>query len=351
MFSIQERERMFTLSRDLVLLLVRGSKARVERDLLAEFGLGQGAASGRIDAEQLFAIWKALERKSDDANLGLHLGEIKGTLPASNVLFASMLASPTVGSALERLCRYHAIVADLVQPMLTVAGETAVLTWEGPRVLHRQQAECIVSLTVSILRQLAECPQIQCVAFAHPRPVDIREHVRLLGRNLKFDAPRLALFFSVELLAMPVAPHSGELLGVLDGHAEQLLTRVQQGESIESKVARLLNLAIGDGQPKLASVAHSMGMSGRALQSKLRDDKTSFQRVLDQVRLEKASRLLAQGKLQVSEIAFLMGYSDQSAFNHAFKRWTGRSPQSFRRSAKINAIQSVSRSRAPGGNG
>jgi AraC-like DNA-binding protein len=321
---------MFTLSRDLVLLLVRGAKTRVGHDLRAELGLGQGAGSGWVDAEHLFTIWKALERRSGDANLGLHLGEIKGTLPASNVLFASMLASPTVGSALERLCRYHAVVADLVQPMLTVTGGTAVLTWKGPNVLHRQQAECIVSLAVSILRQLAGRPQEICVAFAHPRPVDLREHERILGRKLEFDAPRLALFFPAELLAIPVAPHSGELLGVLDSHAEQLLTRARQGESMKSKVARLLNLAIGDGQPKLASVAHSIGMSGRALQSKLRDDKTSFQQVLDKVRLEKASRLLTKDELQISEVAFLMGYSDQSAFNHAFKRWTGHSPRSFR---------------------
>jgi AraC-like DNA-binding protein len=122
------------------------------------------------------------------------------------------------------------------------------------------------------------------------------------------------------------------------------LTRARQGESMESKVARLLNLAIGDGQPKLASVAHSMGMSGRALQSKLRDDKTSFQQVLDKVRLEKASRLLTKGELQVSEVAFLIGYSDQSAFNHAFKRWTGHSPQSFRRRAQANAIRPATRS-------
>jgi AraC-like DNA-binding protein len=87
-----------------------------------------------------------------------------------------------------------------------------------------------------------------------------------------------------------------------------------------------------------------MGMSGRALQSKLRDDKTSFQQVLDTVRLEKASRLLTKGELQISEVAFLMGYSDQSAFNHAFKRWTGHSPQSFRRRTQANAIQSATRS-------
>lgn len=336
---------MFTLSRDLVLLLVRGSKTHIERDLLAEFGVGHHAAPGRIDAKLLFVIWKTLESRSNDANLGLHLGELKGTLPASNVLFASMLASPTVGSALERLCRYHTVVADLVRPMLTVAGGTAGLTWEAPGLPHRQQAECIVSLAVSILRQFVENPKLTRVTFTHPRPVDIREHLRVLGRNLEFDAPRLALFFPVELLAIPVAPHSGELLAVLDSHAEQLLIRTRQGEKTESKVARLLDVAIGDGQPKLASVAHDMGMSGRALQSKLRDDKTSFQRVLDKVRLEKASRLLAQGEVQISEVAFLMGYSDQSAFNHAFKRWTGRSPQSFRRSAKVDSIPSVSRFR------
>lgn len=325
---------MFSLSHDLVLLLIRGAKTRVGHDFIAALGLGQRKDSGWVDAKQLFSIWKALEQRSGDVNLGLHLGEVKGALPASNVLFAAMLASPTLGSALQRLCRYHAVVADLVQPMVAAAGETAVLTWRGPPVLHRQQAECIVSLAVSILRQLAERPLDLHVTFAHPRPIDAREHVRILGRNLEFGAPELAIFFPAELLTLPVAPHSSELLGVLDDFAEQLLARARTEESTASKTARLLGLAIGDGQPGLVSIARRMGMSGRLLQSKLRDDGTSFQNVLDKVRLEKASRLLAEGELQISEVAFLLGYSNQSAFNHAFKRWTGHTPQSVRRSAQ-----------------
>lgn len=281
---------MFRLSHDLVLLLVRGAKARVGQDLVAALELGESKNSGWVDAKRLFSIWKALEKRSGDVNLGLHLGEIKGALPASNVLFSAMLASPNVGSALHRLCRYHAVVADLVQPVLTVAGETAVLTWQSPPVLHRQQAECIVSLAVSILRQLADRPLDLRVTFAHPRPIDVREHTRILGRNLEFGAPELAIFFPAELLTVPVAPLSSELLGVLDGYAEQLLTRVRTSESLESKLARLLGLAIGDGQPGLVSIARRMGMSGRVLQSKLRAEGTSFQQVLDKVRMEKASR-------------------------------------------------------------
>src|ERR1022692_4281567 len=99
---------MFTVSRDLVLLLIRGARMSVGHDLLDEFGLGQDDGSVLVGADHFFTIWKVLGRRSGDANLGLHLGEIKGALPASNVLFTSMLASPTVGSALKRLCRYHA---------------------------------------------------------------------------------------------------------------------------------------------------------------------------------------------------------------------------------------------------
>lgn len=335
---------MFSLSHDLLLLLVRGAKASGGRDLVAKLGLGQGANPGWVDAKQLFLIWKALEQRSGDVNLGLHLGEIKGALPASNVLFAAMLASPTVGSALQRLCRYHAVVADLVHPVLTTTGETAALRWQSPPALHRQQAECIVSLAVSILRQLTEHPLDFRVAFTHPRPIDIREHTRILGRNLEFGAAELSIFFPAELLTLPVAPYSGELLGVLDGHAEQLLTRAKTGASIESTVTRLLGLAIGDGQPELVSIACKMGMSGRVLQSKLRSDGTSFQQVLNKVRMEKASRLLVEGALPISEVAFLVGYSDQSAFNHAFKRWTGHAPKSFRHSAQGVANHPAGRS-------
>ncbi|MCP5269108.1 MAG: AraC family transcriptional regulator ligand-binding domain-containing protein [Zoogloeaceae bacterium] len=323
---------MFSLSHDLLLLLVRGAKARIGHDLVAELGLDQRTDSGWVDGKQLFSIWKALEQRSGDINLGLHLGEVKGAFPASNVLFAAMLASPSVGCALQRLCRYHAVVADLVQPTLITSGKSAVLTWQSQPALHRQQAECIASLAVSILRQLAERPLDLRVTFTHPRPTSIREHERIFGRNLTFGAPELAVFFPAELLTVPVAPHSRELLVVLDGYAEQLLSRARSEETTTSKVIRLLGLAIGDGQPVLARIASQMGMSGRVLQSKLRSDGTSFQKLLNKVRMEKASHLLTEGALQVSEVAFLVGYSDQCAFNHAFKRWTGHTPYSFRQS-------------------
>lgn len=335
---------MFTLSRDLLLLLVRGAKTPAGHDLVMELGSGQSAHSGWVNSEQLFAVWKTLEQRSGDANLGLHLGELKGALPVSNVVFAAMLASPTVGSALERLCRYHAVVADLVQPVLTVAGKVAALTWRGPSVLHRQQAECIVSLAASILRQFAAHPLALRVTLTHPRPSDVREHLRILGHNLEFGAAQLAIFFPSELLALPVAPHSAELLGVLDAHAEQLLTRGRQAQSLATQVARQMSLAMLDGQPTLARIARSMGMGSRALQSKLRDEQTGFQKIGDQVRLDKAARLLAAGELQISEIAFLLGYSDQSAFNHAFKRWTGCSPQSFRATAQGAVVRAATQS-------
>ena len=85
--------------------------------------------------------------------------------------------------------------------------------------------------------------------------------------------------------------------------------------------------------PSLDAVAKALGVSARTLQRQLRDERTSFAAVLAQLRQELAPSLLRDGRLAVSEVAFLLGYEDPSAFRRAFRRWFGRSPRAFRSAA------------------
>jgi AraC-like DNA-binding protein len=117
------------------------------------------------------------------------------------------------------------------------------------------------------------------------------------------------------------------LLDTLARFAEQRLASATEPWSTR---VRDVVLAQG-GRVSLARVAKSMALSPRTLQSRLDGEGTSCKQILDDVRKELALGYLERDDLSLSEIAFLLGYSEQSAFNHAFKRWTGHSPGEHKR--------------------
>jgi AraC-like DNA-binding protein len=82
--------------------------------------------------------------------------------------------------------------------------------------------------------------------------------------------------------------------------------------------------------PRLADVAAELGLGARCLQMKLHDEGTTFQRLCDSVRKTLATEALADPRVTVHEVAFLVGFSEPSAFHRAFRRWTGMTPMSFR---------------------
>jgi len=298
-----------------------------------------GSAQRRISARQLAAICTELEHTAGDPCLGLHLGESRDRLPSGHVLFSAMRNSPTLGQALERYCRFHDIMADFVQPQLSTRGEATVLglLCRSRTPLHPQHVECIFALLVSSLSALS-APRFEGeVCLVHPRPADISEHLRILGPAVRFAQPQNELVFERTYLERPLAATDEELLGILDQYATRLLQRARAAETWSDKVAELVVRALSDGQPRLQKVARLLATSPRSLQAKLEQDGTSFQAIVDNVRRQVATAHLEADDLSALEIAFLLGYSDQSAFNHAFHRWTGESPLQFRERRRRSA--------------
>jgi len=326
-----------TVSTDMVRILLGGAPlpqgelagilrlAGIEPALLA-------SSQKRIPARHLGIIWTEMERAADDPNLGLHLGELSDGLPSGHVLFAAMLNSPTVGQALSRYCRFHDIMGDFVQPQLEVQGSATMLSL-APRSrvsLHRQHVEFIFAFVVSVLAQLSAAPFRGRVHFTHPRPADLAEHRRVFGGALHFDAPHDELAIDSSYLALPIAAADDELLRVLEQYAERLLRQIRPAQNWSAKVTELLSGTLCDGKPRLPQLAKRLAVSPRSLQGKLKAEGTTYQALLDSTRKQLATAYLEDRKLSLAEIAFLLGFADQSAFNHAFRSWTGDSPRRFR---------------------
>jgi len=118
-------------------------------------------------------------------------------------------------------------------------------------------------------------------------------------------------------------------------HAEQLLReRGTPGGDIAAQVRAAIIRNLAHDKVRLASIAAELGLTPRTLQRKLSEAGASFQQVLDQARYALATDYLRQGGLSLVDIAFLLGYQEQSAFNHAFKEWSGMNPGAWREHAQ-----------------
>lgn len=292
----------------------------------------------RISTKRFDIIWKEAVKKADDINFGLHFGrEIANSYLGGNILFSMMTNSATVGNALEIFCRYHTLMEDAILPKMKVEDDFAFLLWEpiDPHFeISRQISEALLCAYVYIIRHITENNSgLVEVRFRHSRPKDIREHKEVFLVPLLFDQPKNELVLEKNTLNLPVFLADPILLETLERLAKKLLDRLYPTNIWTDKVISLISKLLAGGEKTdIKTIAANLAVSARNLQNRLKEEKTSYQIILDQVRKEVALNYLNQKDVTICDIAFLLGFSEQSAFNHAFKRWSGLTPGHYRKS-------------------
>jgi AraC-like DNA-binding protein len=168
---------------------------------------------------------------------------------------------------------------------------------------------------------------VEC-SFASPSTGAARELRAQLP--FKFDAPANRVVFPVRAGEARIGSADEDMQELLSQVIEQRLNRLGPPGNFERGLATILRGMVNGTKPTLASLSAHMGMSQRTLQRRLTESRTSFQRLLRQVLREISDELLARGTVTQGEIAFLLGYSEVSAFSHAYRSWTGRAPGAVR---------------------
>ncbi len=205
---------------------------------------------------------------------------------------------------------------------------------EGATDLPRSYAEYTVAALVLRTQAASNTSwHPKRVDFCFPAPADTREHERLLACPLRFGVAPTAVVLSDASWHTPVHEPDPMLLGVLEAHARSMMNALQVEPPVVLLVRRALVDSLHGGRCDLPSVARRAGASERTLQRRLSEAGVSFAELLDQTRRSLAESYLQQADVAIGEVSFLLGYSEQSAFSRAFKRWTGASPASFRRAA------------------
>ena len=128
-----------------------------------------------------------------------------------------------------------------------------------------------------------------------------------------------------------VSRRNRRLLPIIERHLDELLAKPDAGHAWLGDVRSAIASSVCDGHPGIRAVARRLGLSVRTLQRRLGEQRTVFKTLVEDVRRELALRYLADGRTRLTDVAFLVGYSELSAFGRAFKRWTGSTPHAVRR--------------------
>jgi AraC-like DNA-binding protein len=253
------------------------------------------------------------------------------------VLGYLVLASSNLGEALMAYQRYEKLFygADLAE--VVADGETVEIRWSRvERPFSAQHDTVAIAALVSFLRmQVHNPPPPSRVGFVFPPPAGsaARQAYRdFFGCPVDFDDTHTRVRFPLAYLAIPM-PHSDPgLRALLDRQAQALLLALPDSDAFDRALQQVMVRLLPDANATLPRAAREMHVSVRTLQRRLDARGLTWQQLLDRTREQLARQYLADRALTLGDIALLLGFSEQSAFNRAFRRWTGDTPARMRRS-------------------
>ena len=304
--------------------------------LLLSAGLSRSQLSQQRRGVSVASQCRFLElaaAETNDSLLGLHVAA-EMDLRDGGVLFYLMASSVTVAEALEHLAKYAATTNEAVRIEISRHNLETVLTAHfllGVEEPRRQASEFLALAVIRALHRETNRDLVPSrVTFVHARNSDLREIHRLLGCPVEFAHATGSLVFPQSVMELPIISQDSRLLQILEGHAGDLLSERHTSVGLRGLVENHLRNVLPSGKVRAAVVAQQLGMSARSFTRRLAQEDTTFGEILDRLRNRLALRYLEDQGMSLQQIAWLLGYSELAAFNHAFKRWFGTSPSRAR---------------------
>lgn len=244
-----------------------------------------------------------------------------------------MCQSRTVGDAFSSLAHFYHVHDTSGSVSFTLREQMAIARYETPSYDQpggRPAIDVAAGMAANILRTLVgESFVSERVTFPYPEPENLVPHQFLQTRELLFNEPGCGTstyFFGEHV--QQIVPQTDPQLRIILG---QYLATMEAGDqqSCSRQVEELIRRFLPTGVCTIGTVARFMSLSIRNLQSRLQQEQTTFQSLLERVRKSLALQYLVKGEVSLTEIAQLLGYSELSAFSRSFRRWYGCSPRQW----------------------
>lgn len=293
--------------------------------------------NGRIQYNKYSIACELASNKLNDPDLGLKLGSCIRIEHLGSHGFA--LASCSSGRELiAQHSRYSALTMDIAHSEFEFSPSVSVRKWvsnlAGGKPLGRLQDDLNQASVITLARSFANREEISpnWVSFRHIEPEDISEYERVFRCPIRFGAEFTGMGFDTALLDIPMSYGNPQLRLVMENVCAQLLQK--QGSSIEPTWLAIAKKTVVEsfslGMSEIEIVAQATGLSVQEFKQKLSERDTSFRGFVDELRQRMALGYMRDPSFSLVDVAFLLGFSEQSAFQRAFKRWTGKTPGEFR---------------------
>jgi len=335
------------------LACVRARNARIDlAPLLAEAGVTRQQIedrSARIPVQSQIILLDLIATALKDDFLGFHLAR-DFDLREIGLLYYVLASSELVGEALLRAQRYSMIASEGFSARIHDGREVEIIIdYVGvERITDRHQIEFLLTTMVRLGWHLAN-------SRMPPKRVQVMHHrdgasemSAFLGCEIVFDADADEIIFDKAITQAPIAsadPRLGELL--VEYCESALGHRHANRRTLRAEVEKAIAPLLPHGTANVGEIARRLGMGKRTLIRRLASEGLTFTEILIEMKTGLARRYLRDEALSISQIAWLLGYQEVSAFTHAFKRWTGQTPKQVRapRPARLG------KARTPGGTG
>jgi AraC-like DNA-binding protein len=329
-----------TVSVQGVWLLAAGAQARGldVPALLGRHGLAHSLGAdvdARVPATAVLALWAELPELTGLPHFGVWLAELACAAPATSLGAKLVHSAPTLGVGLGRLVAFERVFHGVAATTLALDGEIARFTHRPPIGIGPGAAPAIELAFAWILGTArvttGHAITASAISFRHAAPgaESLAEHRRFFGVTPRFSGPENTLELPREALSLPQRTADALLERLVERHARGLSNELPTDAGLCARIRSLVKTALlrGDvGECTLAACAAKLVLPPRTLQRKLAAEGSSFASLLDEARRELSLELLAEPSTSVAEVAFALGFGDQTAFHRAFVRWTGSTP-------------------------
>lgn len=272
-----------------------------------------------------------------DPYLGIKAG---GTVEIGDAgaLDYAMNSAATVKEAIMAAIRYIHLINDGLDLHLDIDEEqgNAIVRFETQVVLPDAAEDFMLGAFYSRhIRNLIQDAAGLEIWFVHATPNETKEFDKVFSpAKIRFARPHSAFVFDKKYLEVSLKSADYKLHSVIRKHADQMLAELPKGRNMTERVRNLITKELPHGHPSAEQIARRLRISQRTLGRRLEDEGTTFKSLLDDLRRRLALRYMTHHDISLSEVAFLLGFSQSTAFHRAFKRWTGKTPLAYRRENK-----------------
>jgi AraC-like DNA-binding protein len=284
-------------------------------------------------------LFEAAARETRDDNFGLHFGHSFTPRQLGAIGYVA-ISSPTLAAGLRNMSRYFAAHQESSRLTLHVAGEVATLEYQvqdGRIARRRQDAELSLGMFCNVFWHcLGRNWQPLEIHFEHPRPLDGHEHAQVFRAPTYFARPTNAIVVRASDLDTVMPTADSYLLALLEPGLRDRLARACVDDLV-GLVRRAIERGFSGNGPEIGRVAADLGMTSRTLHRRLHERGLTFTELVRGARRDLALHYLAAPHIPLTEIAFLLGYSELSAFSRAFHHWAGMGPMRYRKQCRAAA--------------